>query len=70
MAVLDAPEKMEHMENQEARSPETGMPAMETAPVPSRKSLRPEWILGLIAGGAAILLALALILSRPYFPDK
>ena len=39
-----------------------------TAPAPGRRGLRPEWILAMVAGGAAALLALALILSRPYFP--
>ena len=70
MAVLDAPEMLENTEKQEALSPETRMSAVETLPVNRRKQLRPEWILGIIAGGAAVLLVLALILSRPYFPEK
>ena len=38
---------------------------------PSRKSrgLRPEWILGIIAAAAAILLGVVLLMSRDYFPD-
>ena len=34
-----------------------------------RRSLRPEWILAMVAGGAAVLLILALVLARPYFPQ-
>ena len=33
-----------------------------------RRGLRPEWIMAIIAGGAAVLLIFALILARPYFP--
>ena len=36
----------------------------------SRRSLRPEWILAIVAGGAAVLLVLALIFARPYFPQS
>ena len=34
-----------------------------------RRGLRPEWILAMVAGGAAVLLVLALIFARPYFPQ-
>ena len=34
-----------------------------------RRGLRPEWILAIVAGGAAVLLVLALIFARPYFPQ-
>ena len=38
---------------------------------PSRKArgLRPEWILGIIAAAAAVLLGVVLLMSRDYFPD-
>ena len=55
MNVLDHPEEAVLPEKETSVSPETG-----------RRPLRPEWILGIIAGGAAVLLALALILSQPY----
>ena len=34
-----------------------------------RRGLRPEWILAMVAGGAAVLLVLTLIFARPYFPQ-
>ena len=57
MSVLECPE-------------EAVLPEEETQiPQAARgRFLRPEWILGIIAGGAAVLLVLALILSRPYWP--
>ena len=43
----------------------------EEFPTPSRKArgLRPEWILGIIAAAAAVLLGVVLLMSRDYFPD-
>ena len=43
----------------------------EEFPNPSRKArgLRPEWILGIIAAAAAVLLGVVLLMSRDYFPD-
>ena len=38
--------------------------------LPKRRSLRPEWILGIIAAAAALLLVIVLILSHSYFPEK
>ena len=38
--------------------------------LPKRRPLRPEWILGIIAAAAALLLCVVLILSRSYFPEK
>ena len=42
---------------------------ISVSPKAKGRSLRPEWILAIVAGGAAVLLVLALILSRPYFPQ-
>ena len=57
MSVLEHPEEAVLPEKEIQVSPET-----------TRRPLRPEWILGIIAGGAAVLLVLALILSKPYWP--
>ena len=57
MSVLEHPEEAVLPEKKIQVSPET-----------TRRPLRPEWILGIIAGGAAVLLVLALILSKPYWP--
>ena len=38
--------------------------------LPKRRPLRPEWILGIIATAAALLLGIVLILSHSYFPEK
>ena len=57
MSVLEYPEEAVLPEKEIQVSPET-----------TRRPLRPEWILGIIAGGAAVLLVLALILSKPYWP--
>ena len=35
-----------------------------------RKPLRPEWILAIVAAGAAVLLAVVLLMSRAYFPEN
>ena len=51
MTVLEHPEEEVLPEK---LSPETG-----------RRPLRPEWILAIIAGGAALLLVFALILTKP-----
>ena len=45
------------------------LPETERSQAPVRRKLRPEAILAIVAGGAAVLLALALILSRPYWPQ-
>ena len=39
-------------------------------PVHKRRLLRPEWILGIIAATAALLLGLVLLMSRSYLPKK
>ena len=40
-------------------------------PVPAkRRRLRPEWILGIIAAAAALLLGIVVLMSRSYFPEK
>ena len=57
MSVLECPEEAVLPEEETLVSPEA-----------ARRPLRPEWILGIIAGGAAVLLVLALILSKPYWP--
>ena len=56
MNVLDRPEDAVLPENEITVSPEK-----------KRRPLRPEQIMGIVAGGAAVLLALALILSKPYW---
>ena len=38
----------------------------ETAPIPTRKKLRPEWILAIIAAAAALVLGVVLLMSRSY----
>ena len=40
------------------------------APRKKRSGLRPEWILGIIAGVAAVILVIVLLMSRSYFPEK
>jgi len=39
-------------------------------PAPKRRYLRPEWILGIIAAAAALVLGAVLLMSRPYFPKE
>lgn len=51
---------------EEAEYPETE----ELLPVRKRRQLRPEWILGIVAVAAALLLAVVLLMSRSYFPEK
>ena len=62
METLEIPEELE---NSEACLPENDLPAP-----PKRPGLRPEWILGIIAGAAALLLAAVVLMSRSYFPQK
>ena len=57
MNVLDRPEDAVLPENEITVSPEK-----------KRRSLRPEQIMAIVAVGAAVLLVLALILSKPYWP--
>ena len=45
-------------------------PEKETLPASRRRPLRPEWILGIIALAAALVLAVVFLMSRPYFPEK
>lgn len=51
---------------EEAEYPETE----ELLPARKRRQLRPEWILGIVAVAAALLLAVVLLMSRSYFPEK
>ena len=51
---------------EEAEYPETE----ELLPARKRRQLRPEWILGILAAVAALLLAVVLLMSRSYFPEK
>ena len=44
--------------------------AVQEEPKRPRRSLRPEWVLGIVAGAAALLVLLALILSRPYLKES
>ena len=39
------------------------------SPARNRRRLRPEWILGIIAAAAALLLGAVLLMSRSYFPE-
>ena len=58
---------METMDaREEAEYPETE----ELLPARKRRQLRPEWILGIVAVAAALLLAIVLLMSRSYFPEK
>ena len=52
------------------RPEDTVLPERKTSlsQKPRRRALRPEWIMAIVAGCAAVLLVLALILARPYFP--
>ena len=59
MSVLECPEEAVLPENDTAVSPET-----------RHRLSGPEKILGILAAGAAVLLVLALILSRPYWPQS
>ena len=51
---------------EEAEYPETE----ELLPARKRRQLRPEWILGILAIAAALLLTAVLLMSRSYFPEK
>ena len=42
----------------------------ENNPPQIRRSIRPEWILGIIAAAAAVLLGIVLLMSRSYLPEK
>ena len=65
METLEIPEELKQTENLDACLPE--LPP-DTAG--KRPGLRPEWILGIIAALAALLLGTVLLMSRDYFPDK
>ncbi len=66
MEVLDIPKEQEVPEKQNER--ETAQ-EQERRPVrPIR--LRPEWILGILAALAALVLGVVLLMSRSYFPDR
>ena len=65
METLDIPEELKQTENLDACLPE--LPP-DTAG--KRPGLRPEWILGIIAALAALLLGTVLLMSRAYFPGK
>ena len=60
METLEIPQEMNNAEA-------TGQPQKA---IPQRQQLRPEWILGIIAAAAAMLLGLVLLMSRPYLPQK
>ena len=65
METQEIPKEQNQAETTEERLPEMSAPAR-----PKRSGLRPEWILGIIAGAAALLLGAVLLMSRPYFPEK
>ena len=58
METMDALEEAEYSETE------------ELLPARKRRQLRPEWILGIVAVAAALLLAIVLLMSRSYFPEK
>lgn len=74
LADLEDPEEKTLQPNQTehapaAEEPEAFFPDLpEYDPPQTGITLRPEWILGLIAAAAALLLGIVFFMSRPYFP--
>lgn len=65
----DEPEILRRKKEAPAPEPEISLPEeVQILPSPSRKPLRPEWILGMVAAAAALLLGIVFFVSRPYFP--
>ena len=76
MGIMDVLAELEETKttNEETPSQPRELPVPESVPeadVPRpvrRKPLRPEWILGIIAAAAALLLIAVLVMSRAYLP--
>ena len=57
-------------QTQPTDTPEEKLPEKSRFSLPNLQLLRPEWILGIIAAAAALVLAVVLLMSRAYFPEK
>ena len=76
MGIMDVLAELEETKttNEETPSQPRELPVPESVPEPDaprpvrRKPLRPEWILGIIAAAAALLLIAVLVMSRAYLP--
>ena len=76
MGIMDVLAELEETKttNEETPSQPRELPVPESVPEADtprpvrRKPLRPEWILGIIAAAAALLLIAVLVMSRAYLP--